>query len=168
VAAAGGDWLVFRTSWVYGARGKNFLRTMLRLASERETLNVVADQCGAPTPARMIADATGHIVRQSQRERNSGGFESGIFHLTASGTTTWHGFASKIVDDAKATLPAGTIKAQQVKPIPTSAYPAPARRPANSELDNTKFQQRFRIARPSWQSGADCVLGELFERALAG
>jgi dTDP-4-dehydrorhamnose reductase len=141
---------------------------MLRLAAERDTLSVVADQSGAPTSARMIADATAHIVRQAQRERAARGFESGIFHLTAGGDTTWHGFASKIIDDARTALPAGAIKAHSIEAIPTSAYPTPARRPANSVLDNTKVERRFGLARPSWQSAADCILGEIFERAAAG
>jgi dTDP-4-dehydrorhamnose reductase len=164
VRAAGGDWLVLRTSWVYGARGKNFLRTMLRLAAERETLNVVADQFGAPTSARMIADTTAHVISRALAERRTGKFDSGIFHLTASGATSWHCFASKIVDAARAALPAGAIAVQNVKPIPAADYPTPARRPGNSLLDNTRLEQRFEICRQSWQDAAQCVLDEVLEQ----
>ncbi|OUL88663.1 dTDP-4-dehydrorhamnose reductase [Paraburkholderia hospita] len=167
VHAAGVDWLVFRTSWVYGVRGKNFLRTMLRLGAERETLNVVADQFGAPTPARMIADVTAHVLREAAHERRAGTFESGILHLTAGGMTSWHGFASKIIDDARARLPAGAIKTKTVSPIPASAYPTPARRPGNSVLDNTKLEDRFKISRGSWEVGTDLVLDDVFEQMTA-
>ncbi|MFP3693169.1 sugar nucleotide-binding protein, partial [Burkholderia sp. SIMBA_048] len=98
IAASGCSHLIFRTSWVYGTRGKNFLRTILRLAAEREELSIVGDQQGAPTSARMIADATAHIVSQAMRERRSAAFESGLFNLTAAGATTWHGFAQAIIE----------------------------------------------------------------------
>lgn len=164
VNATGGDWLVFRTSWVYGARGKNFLRTMLRLGAERETLNVVADQFGAPTPARMIADITAHAIREADRERRLGAFESGIFHLTAGDVTTWHGFASAIIDEARARLPGDAIKARTVTPIPTCAYPTPARRPGNSALNNAKLERRFKISREPWQAGMSLVLDDVFDQ----
>jgi dTDP-4-dehydrorhamnose reductase len=167
VHAAGGDWLVFRTSWVYGARGKNFLRTMLRLGAERETLNVVADQFGAPTAARMIADLTAHVLREAARERRAGTFESGMFHMTAAGTTSWHGFASKIIGEARARLPADAIKTKTVSPIPASAYPTPARRPGNSVLNNAKLEGRFKISRASWEAGTDLVLDDVFEQMAA-
>lgn len=164
VRAAGGDWLVLRTSWVYGARGKNFLRTMLRLAAERDALNVVADQFGAPTSARTIADVTAHVISRALAERRTGAFESGIFHLTASGVTSWHGFASHIIDAARTALPVGAIAVQSVKPIPAADYPTPARRPVNSALDNTRLEQRFGVCRPSWQDAARCVLDEALEQ----
>jgi dTDP-4-dehydrorhamnose reductase len=164
VQAAGGDWLVFRTAWVYGARGKNFLRTMLRLAAERETLKVVSDQFGAPTSARMIADATAHAIREASRERSAERFESGIFHLTAGGVTSWHGFASRIIDAARATLPAGAIAAQSVIPIPAVDYPTPARRPGNSVLSNAKLEQRFGISCQPWDDAMSLVLDDVFEQ----
>lgn len=164
VADAGGDWLVFRTSWVYAARGKNFLRTMLRLASERETLRVVADQVGAPTCARMIAELSAHIVRQAMAERSNGRFESGLFHLTAAGSTTWHGFASRIVEAARAMLPSGAIATRAIEAIATSEYPTPARRPANSLLDNGRFEQRFGLRRAPWDESLQLVLEEIIEQ----
>jgi dTDP-4-dehydrorhamnose reductase len=167
IAAAGGDWLVFRTSWVYGARGKNFLRTMLRLAGERETLNVVADQHGAPTSARMIADVTAHAIRQALQERRAGGFGSDTFHLSAAGETTWHGFAAGIVDAARAALPASAIRTREVRAIPASDYPTAAQRPGNSILDNGKLRQRFAVAHPPWQEAMHTVLDDVFERMAA-
>jgi dTDP-4-dehydrorhamnose reductase len=159
VQASEGDWLVFRTSWVYAARGGNFLRTMLRLAAERETLSVVADQRGTPTPARMVADITAHAIRQSLIERNAGRFESGIFHLTAAGSTNWHGFASSIFDAARVRVPE-RVKVRELKAISTSEYPTPARRPLNGVLDNTKLERRFGVSRLSWEEGMRLVLEE--------
>jgi dTDP-4-dehydrorhamnose reductase len=164
VAAAGGDWLVFRTSWVYGPRGRNFLRTMLRLATQRETLSVVADQIGAPTSARAIAQWTAHAVRQAMAERANGTFESGLFHLTASGTTSWHGFATRIVGAARQALGDDAILTRRVEPIAASQYPTPARRPANSLLDNTAFERRFGLWREPWNGALEGVLADVFER----
>ncbi len=164
VGDAGGDWLVFRTSWVYSSRGSNFLRTMLRLATERDALRVVADQRGGPTSARMIADLTAHAIRQSVRERVDGTFESGVFHLTCAGETTWHGFASKIIDAARAARLRRPVTAQAVEPIPTSAYPTAARRPCNSVLDNAKFDQRFALRRQNWEEALALVLDDVFDR----
>jgi dTDP-4-dehydrorhamnose reductase len=165
--AAGGDSLVFRTSWVFSHRGKNFLRTIMRLATQHDTLRVVADQHGAPTPARMIADITAHAVRDAMRERRGGRFESGLFHLTAGGQTSWHGFASAIVDAARDALPAGSLRAHTVSAIASADYPTQAKRPANSVLDNAKLEQRFGLSRESWQKGMRSVLDELFESAAA-
>ncbi|WP_176054633.1 dTDP-4-dehydrorhamnose reductase [Paraburkholderia caribensis] len=161
IAAAGGDWLTLRTTWVYATRGRNFLRTMLRLAAERETLRVVADQIGTPTPARMIADLTAHVVAQAQRERAAGSFRSGIYHMTAAGETSWHGFASAIIDTARAS---GKVPVQttSVEPIPSDAYPTPARRPQYSVLDNDAFDRRFGLTRAGWQDGLALALDDLF------
>jgi dTDP-4-dehydrorhamnose reductase len=164
IVAAAGDWLVFRTSWVYAARGKNFLRTMLRLAGERETLRVVADQTGAPTSARMLADLTSHAVRQAMAERSAGRFTSDLFHLTASGSTTWHGFAACIVESARALLPDGAIATRAIEAIATRDYPTPARRPANSVLDNSKFERRFQLRRAPWEESLRLVLEEVLEQ----
>jgi dTDP-4-dehydrorhamnose reductase len=164
VAAAGGDWLVFRTSWVYGPRGRNFMRTMLRLAAQRDALSVVSDQIGAPTSARAIAQWTAHAVRQAMAERANGAFDSGLFHLTASGQTSWHGFATRIIEAARVALGDEAILTRRIEPIASSQYPTPARRPANSLLDNTAFERRFGLWRQPWDAALEGVLDDVFER----
>ncbi|HET9112617.1 MAG TPA: dTDP-4-dehydrorhamnose reductase [Burkholderiales bacterium] len=145
--------LILRTSWVYGMRGGNFLLTMQRLFKEREQLNIVADQFGAPTWARMIAEATAQMLAQTpfSPERNA----SGVYHLTNRGTTTWHAFASAIL--AKTPLPEG--KRVVLNPIPASQYPTPARRPANSVLAGDKLQENFGIVLSDWESALELCLG---------
>ena len=151
IAAAGCDHLILRTTWVYAARGSNFVRTMLRLGGEREALRVVADQHGAPTWARNIADATAHIVVQAQRERSAGHFASGVFNLAARGETTWHGFAEAIFEEARA-LPCGArLKVAEVTPIAGADYPTPAARPTNSRLALARVEARFGIVMPPWR-----------------
>lgn len=148
IRAAGCEHLIFRTSWVYGARGANFLRTILRLAAEREELRVVNDQIGAPTWARLIAEATAHALKQAMRERRDGAFRSGTYHLAAAGETSWHGFASAIVAGR------GGLRVKAVTPIATADYPLPAPRPANSRLDTAAFRARFDLVLPDWR---DCL-----------
>ena len=160
VDAANGEWLIFRTSWVYGARGSNFLRTMLRLAQQRETLRIVSDQRGAPTSARMIADVIAHVIRLASTERAAGHFESGIFHLTSRGRTNWFEFASRIIETARERCPA-QIATRDVEPIATSEYLTPAARPSNSLLDNTKLERRFGVSRQDWEESMQLVLEEL-------
>jgi len=156
LAESGAEYMVLRTGWVYAARGHNFLRTMLRLAAERDHLQVVCDQTGAPTPARWIAAATALILARAQ---NGGGWRSGSLHLAASGQTTWHGFAEAIFADA---LSAGLIeRAPFVEAIPTLAYPTPARRPAYSCLDTRALRDRYGLSLPDWREGVSQVLGEL-------
>ncbi|WLE58246.1 dTDP-4-dehydrorhamnose reductase [Burkholderia plantarii] len=162
IAAAGGDWLTFRTTWVYGVRGRNFLSTMLRLAGERETMRVVADQIGTPTSARMIAELTAHAAAQAMRERSAGHFESGLFHMTAADQTSWHGFASTIVDSARATR-GDAIKVRTIEAIDSEAYPTPARRPAWSVLDNGRFDRRFGLTRLDWRRALALVMDDLAE-----
>jgi dTDP-4-dehydrorhamnose reductase len=161
VRAAGGDWLTLRTTWVYATRGRNFLRTMLRLASERESLRVVADQIGTPTSARMIADLTAQVVAQSQRERADRTFDSGLFHMTAAGVASWHEFASAIIEAAAASGKIA-VKTKQIEPIPSSEYPMPARRPLYSVLNNEAFDRRFGLARAQWESSLALALDDLF------
>lgn len=162
VAAAGGDHLILRTSWVFASRGRNFLLTMLRLAAEREELRIVDDQWGAPTSARLIADATAHVIAGALAERRRSAFRSEVAHLTATGATTWYGFAAAIVDSARQ---AGRpIKATSLLPIPSSAYPTPARRPCNSRLDCTRLCERFDLVLPDWHYGLSVCLEELWER----
>ena len=151
IRESGCDHLILRTTWVFASRGGNFVRTMLRLGAEREQLRVVADQHGAPTWARNIADATAQIVAQAQRERRERTFASGIFNLTSAGETSWHGFAEAIFATARTALPDLALKVAIVEPIPASAYPVPAARPANSRLAADRLAARFAIAMPHWQ-----------------
>lgn len=159
--ASKADWLCLRTSWVYAARGKNFLRTILRLAAEREELRIVADQVGAPTSARLIAEATAQTLSNAQHERSTGHFISSILHLSASGATTWHGFATQIVDGHRALHPDRPLAVRAIHAITTADYPLPARRPASSRLDNTALQQRFSLHLPDWAIGTRLCLAEL-------
>ncbi len=141
--------MIFRTAWVYAAHGKNFMLTMLRLARERNELRVVADQVGTPTPAALIADVTAAVLAQPFRD-------SGIWHLTATGQASWHGFADAIVDEAHAR---GLIERKPaVTPIATADYPTPARRPAYSCLDTSKLAHDFAIDLPEWRQGLSRVM----------
>jgi len=152
VRAAGGRHLIFRTAWVYASHGGNFLRTMLRVGAERDELRVVADQVGTPTPAALIADVTAQVLQHP-------GQLSGTWHLTASGQTSWHGFAEAIFAEAVA---AGVLtKAPRVQAISSDQYPTPAKRPAWSVLDNRKLQQDFGIVLPTWQAGLQRVMSEI-------
>ncbi|MBI3529684.1 MAG: dTDP-4-dehydrorhamnose reductase [Betaproteobacteria bacterium] len=157
VTAARAAHLIFRTSWVYGSRGRNFLLTMLRLAKERKELKVVDDQIGAPTSARLIAEATAGAIA---RIFVDGGFNldrfrqmGGLYHLTAAGRTTWYGFAQAIL--------MGKQGMAKVSPILTSSYPTPARRPQNSVLDNSKLERQFGFSLPDWKVGLQLCIEEL-------
>lgn len=165
IQASNADYLILRTTWVYAARGHNFVKSILRLAAEREELNIVADQIGAPTWARLIAESTAHILRQSQQKRQQGGFVSGIYNLTATGETSWHGFAQKIVELA-AQQGAQQIKTQRINPIPTTAYPLPATRPANSKLSTQRLQQQFQLVLPSWETALQLCLDDIFSNKI--
>ncbi len=158
IRAAGGAHLIFRTAWVYGRRGGNFLRTVLRLAREREELRIVDDQIGAPTWSRGIAEATA-LVLARVLDRSSDHMDpsaSGVYHLSAAGQTSWYGFARAVV--ARDPRPAEQICARVV-PIATRQYPTPARRPAYSVLDNTRIGDRFGVRLPEWDSQLDLALG---------
>jgi dTDP-4-dehydrorhamnose reductase len=160
IQAAGGDFLILRTSWVYATRGHNFLRTILRLAREREELKVVADQMGAPNWARFIAEASAHVLRQAQAERTAASFDSGLFHLTSNGHTSWYGFATAIVDAAVRYLPEGTVKARRIESIATKQYPTPAKRPMDSCLASCGLAQRFGLVMPAWERALElCMEG---------
>lgn len=153
--------LILRTSWVVGAHGSNFAKTMLRLAAERERLSVVADQFGAPTSAALLADLTAHLVRQYQRE-GAEGFAYGTYHVTAAGETSWYDYARFVIQEA---LDAGkTLKAgpDAVAPLSTAEYPTPAKRPANSRLDTTHFRTTFNLRLPPWQESVRQVLRQIF------
>ncbi|EKM0528581.1 dTDP-4-dehydrorhamnose reductase [Cronobacter turicensis] len=148
--------LIFRTSWVYAGKGNNFAKTMLRLAKERESLSVINDQYGAPTGAELLADCTAHAIRVALAKPDV----AGLYHLVASGVTTWYDFAALVFDEARK---AGiTLKLTDLQPVPTSAYPTPARRPQNSRLNTLKFQQQFGLVLPQWDMGVKRMLEEWF------
>ena len=149
--------LMFRTSWVYAARGGNFAKTMLRLAQERERLTVIDDQFGAPTGAELIADVTAHAIRQVLRRPQ----DAGLYHLAASGETTWNYYAKHVIAQAQLTQHAIKIIANEVVSVPTSAFPTPARRPHNSRLDCARLETVFGLKLPAWQQGVDRMLAEI-------
>ena len=149
--------LILRTSWVYGARGSNFAKTMLRLARERDRLTVIDDQFGAPTGADLLADLTAHALPAVLSDPA----KAGVYHATATGEVSWYGYARFVIAQA---LQAGAeLKAgvEQVAPVPTSAFPTPAQRPLNSRLDTALFRQTFGLALPNWQSGVLRMLEEV-------
>lgn len=152
IQASGSRYLIFRTAWVYASHSHNFLRTMLRVGAEREELRVVADQFGTPTPAALIADVTAQVLRQGQQK-------SGLWHLTALGHTSWHGFAEAIF--AGAVERRLLARAPRVAAITTADYPTPAARPTYSVLDTAALQRDFGIALPDWREGLARVLDEL-------
>ncbi|MDP3349074.1 MAG: dTDP-4-dehydrorhamnose reductase [Hydrogenophaga sp.] len=157
IAAATERHLIFRTSWVYAARGGNFAKTMLRLAQEREKLTVIDDQVGAPTGAELIADVTAHAIRQALRNDAC----CGTHHLAAAGETTWNGYARFVLETARDLKPDLAIKAGEVAPVPTSAFPTPARRPLNSRLDTSNLRSTFGLDLPHWQHGVRRMLAEI-------
>jgi dTDP-4-dehydrorhamnose reductase len=146
IQTVGGDHLIFRTTWVYGTRGKNFLLTILRLAAEKPELKIVADQIGAPTWSRSIAEATAQVVVQWPHKS-----ASGLYHLSAAGVTSWHGFASKIVDLSRELVPEQSLAVEKILPIPATEYPTPAARPANSQLNSDKLWQTYGVQLPDWE-----------------
>ncbi|MFA5082106.1 MAG: dTDP-4-dehydrorhamnose reductase [Hydrogenophilaceae bacterium] len=158
IAKAGCDWLVLRTAWVYGSRGGNFMGTMRRLAREREELRVVADQHGAPTWSRHIAEATAQILAQLGDDRAAWHRACGVYHLTSAGTATWHAFAEAIVEHQRQHE---TIACQRVTAIATADYPTPASRPAYSVLDNGKLARTFGVRLPDWRVALAQVQEEL-------
>lgn len=150
--------LILRTSWVYAARGGNFAKTMLKLAAERAHLTVIDDQIGAPTGADLLADVSAHVLKHVTSSAD-GVQLAGTYHAVAAGETSWHGYASQVVDFAlRHGLP---VSAERVDPVPTSAFPTPARRPLNSRLDTSKLQQAFGLVLPPWQQGVDRLLHEV-------
>ena len=149
--------LIFRTSWVYAARGGNFAKTMLRLAQERESLSVIDDQWGAPTGAELLADVTAHAVRQALQRPQ----DAGLYHLAAQGEITWNGYAKHVFAQAVRAQPAIKIIAKEVVAVATSAFPTPAKRPHNSRLDSAKLQATFGLSLPPWQQGVNRMLAEV-------
>ena len=157
IATACSKHLIFRTSWVYAARGGNFAKTMLRLAGDRERLTVIDDQHGAPTGAELIADVTAHAIRRVWQQEDL----AGVYHLVAAGETTWHGYASHVIAKARLINPDLVLKVNEIAPVSTASFPTPAQRPLNSRLSTHKLQQAFGVVLPPWQQGVDRMLAEI-------
>ena len=157
IAANCERYLIFRTSWVYAARGGNFAKTMLRLGQERDRLTVIDDQIGAPTGAELLADVTAHALRQVLTQPEL----AGIYHLVAGGETSWHGYAQFVLDQARAAGVTLKVAPDAVQAVPTTAFPTPARRPLNSRLATDKLQQAFGLRLPPWQVGVARMLREI-------
>ncbi len=157
---SGARHLIFRTSWVVGAHGGNFAKTILRLARDREHLNVVADQYGAPTSAALLADVTAQLVRQGQRE-GGGTFPFGLYHLAAHGETNWYDYARFVVSEALAAGRPLKLTPDAIRAIPSSEFPTAATRPANSRLDTGKLRRTFGLELPDWQSGVRHILQQI-------
>lgn len=160
VIASGCNYLIFRTSWVYAARGSNFAKTMLRLAGERETLSIISDQWGAPTGADLLADVTAQVIARWRTNANM----DGIYHVAAGGQTSWHGYASHIIARARQAGCPILVSEQAIRPVPTEEFPTPAVRPKNSRLNTQKLQQTFGLRLPFWQEGVNRMLTEYFEK----
>jgi len=152
--------LILRTSWVVGAHGGNFAKTMLRLAAERDRLTVVSDQFGAPTSAALLADLTAHLVRQHERT-DTGSFPYGIYHVVAGGETNWCDYARFVIAEALAAGMSLKVTPEMVFPLTTADYPTPAKRPANSRLDTSRFRNTFGLHLPNWQVGIRHVLQQI-------
>ncbi|HOX67833.1 MAG TPA: dTDP-4-dehydrorhamnose reductase [Burkholderiaceae bacterium] len=157
IRASGCRHLILRTSWVYAARGGNFARTMLRLAAERDALNVIADQVGAPTGADLLADMTALALPRLRADASLGG----TYHCAAAGETSWHGYAQFVIEWARARGQAIQVAPDKIAAIPTSAYPTPAQRPLNSRLGTRKLQSAFGVTLPHWQQGVQRMLTEV-------
>jgi dTDP-4-dehydrorhamnose reductase len=160
IAQSGCRHLIFRTSWVYGARGGNFAKTMLRLAGERDSLSVIDDQIGAPTGADLLADITAHAIRTARQRPEV----SGLYHLVAGGETSWRGYAGFVIDYARRAGIDLKVAPDAIKAVPSSAFPTPAKRPHNSRMDTTKLQRTFDLHLPDWQIGVERMLCEVLEK----
>jgi dTDP-4-dehydrorhamnose reductase len=156
IEQSGCEHLIFRTSWVYSARGNNFMKTMLRLAQSKAELNIVADQIGAPTPARLIAQVTTLAIHSN--------IPTGLYHLAPAGKTSWHGFAQEIFRQAMASGEQLAMGPSNAHPIATSDYPTPATRPLNSRMALNKLETVLNIQLPDWQSQLALTLGEYLEQ----
>jgi dTDP-4-dehydrorhamnose reductase len=157
IQAACSRHLILRTSWVYAARGNNFAKTMLRLAQEREQLTVIDDQIGAPTGADLLADVTALALREV-RERPQ---LAGLYHLSAGGETSWNGYARHVIDQARRIRPEQALKVREIRPVPSSAFQAAAKRPHNSRLNTARLQAAFGLCLPPWQQGVNRMLAEI-------
>ena len=157
IRTSGCKHLIFRTSWVYAARGGNFAKTMLKLAKERNSLTVIDDQIGAPTGADLLADLTAHALRTVSTKPEL----AGTYHAVAAGETSWHGYARHVIEFARAAGQPIRVATAAIAPVATSAFPTPARRPGNSRMNTLKLQQTFGLALPPWQTGVDRMLSEV-------
>jgi dTDP-4-dehydrorhamnose reductase len=160
IRASGCAHLIFRTSWVYAARGGNFARTMIRLAGERDALSVIDDQVGAPTGAELLADVTAHAIHACRSNPALGG----TYHAVAGGQTNWCDYARFVIDWARANGLPIKVAADALTPVPTSGYPTPAKRPLNSRLDTHKLRDTFNIALPDWHVGVTRMLMEAYAK----
>jgi dTDP-4-dehydrorhamnose reductase len=157
IRASGCRHLIFRTSWVYAARGGNFAKTMLRLARERDKLTVIDDQIGSPTGADLLADVTAHALRAVLTRPELGG----TYHAVAQGETHWHGYARHVIEFARAAGQPIKVAPDAIHAVPTSAFPTPARRPANSRMNTHKLRSAFGLNLPAWQIGVERMLAEV-------
>jgi dTDP-4-dehydrorhamnose reductase len=159
IQQSGCQHLIFRTSWVYAARGGNFAKTMLRLGKERDTLTVINDQFGAPTGADLLADVTAHALRSAMLDPQL----AGLYHLAAGGETSWHGYASFVLEQARAAGVEIKTAANAILPVDSSGFPTAAQRPLNSRLDTRKLQEAFGLRLPDWQVGVARLLTEILD-----
>lgn len=157
IVASGCRHLIFRTSWVYAARGGNFAKTMLRLAAERDTLTVIDDQIGSPTGADLLADVTAHALRTALARPEL----AGTYHVVAQGETSWHGYARHVIEFARAAGHPVKVSPGALQAVPTSAFPTPAKRPHNSRMNTHKLRNTFSLTLPTWQAGVDRMLTEV-------
>ena len=157
IRASGCQHLILRTSWVYAARGSNFAKTMLELGAERERLSVIDDQFGAPTGAELLADISTHALRTALQRAEV----AGTYHAVAQGETSWHGYARHVIAFARAAGKPIKVAQAAIEPVPTSAFPTPAKRPANSRMNTHKLRDTFGLALPAWQLGVDRMLSEV-------
>jgi dTDP-4-dehydrorhamnose reductase len=159
IIEAGCKHLIFRTSWVYASRGLNFAKTMLQLAQQRDHLNVINDQVGAPTGADLLADVTAQALRAALQNPHL----SGLYHLTAAGETTWHAYATYVIEQARQAGLAIQVAQSAIQAVPSSAFPTQAQRPLNSRLNTSKLQHAFGLNLPHWQAGVKRMLTELLD-----
>ncbi|MDE2330205.1 MAG: dTDP-4-dehydrorhamnose reductase [Bradyrhizobium sp.] len=166
IRQAVGPHLIVRTSWVYAARGNNFLRTIARLARERDELRIVADQFGAPTSARVIAQALERLIAGQLSDLGPRFAKAeGIVNIVSAGETSWHGFASSIVEGLRSRNVVLAVKS--ILPLRTDEYPTKAKRPSNSRLDLKRLQEVFGVTTPTWQTALECELDELAREMVA-
>jgi len=164
IRASGCRHLILRTAWVYASRGGNFAKTMLRLAAERDRLTVVDDQIGAPTGADLLADISAHVLRRARADASV----AGTYHAVASGETSWHGYARHVIAFARGLGETLRVADDAILPVPSSAFPTPARRPLNSRLDTRKLRDTFDLHLPDWRGGVDRMLVETHPVRTAG